>query len=164
MLANDRGFYVGRPGYPSDWEFPARRNLNCQVIAPTGSISRLAECSFGIEPHFDVAADGTYQSFVVGGQFTDHNPLAEDPCFTPSSVVSLKQHIDMQAAWQRHVDQAVSKTVNCPNSTTQVEVSAALDHAWEAGCKGVTLLREGARENVVIGATSGDCNGNACAI
>jgi ribonucleoside-diphosphate reductase alpha chain len=171
-LGVERGGYRGFVTYnqqvseqrPNPWDFPFRRNLNCQVIAPTGSISRLAECSFGIEPHFDVDENGKFMSFVVGGAFEDDQPYADHPCFTPASMVRLEQHIKMQAAWQENVDQAVSKTVNCPNSTTKQEVSDALILAWETGCKGVTLLREGSRENVVIGATSGDCNGAACAI
>lgn len=68
----------------------------------------------------------------------------------------------MQAAWQRYVDQAVSKTVNCAEDTTRQELSNALQYAWRSGCKGVTVLRAASRENVVIG--TGDCIGAACVI
>ncbi len=162
-LMLQRGQYTGWKE-EAEWNYPSRRNLNCQVIAPTGTISRLAECSFGIEPHFDTDLQGQYMSFVIGGAYTDFNPHYDKACFTPASMVDLKQHIETQAAWQQHIDQAVSKTVNCRNNTTQEQVSDAFIQAWESGCKGVTLLREGSRDSVVIGATEGDCNGAACAI
>lgn len=159
-LSWSRGFYDG-------WEkgMPERRNLNCQVIAPTGTISRLAECSFGIEPHFDVDANGNYESFIVGGQFTDHNPHYNSPYFKPASQVTLDEHLDTQAAFQRHVDQAVSKTINCPYETTQREVEEAYIKAWKLGLKGTTILREGSRKDVVIGkVTEGDCVGGVCPV
>lgn len=157
------GFYSGH-GAVEGWDYPDRRNLNTGVIAPTGSISRLAQCSFGIEPHFDVDSAGDYMSFVVGGAFKDHQPRYLRSAFTPSSRISLTNHLRMQAVWQEHMDQAVSKTVNCPFETTRDEVERAIIYAWKQGCKGTTILREGSRENVVIGATEGDCNGAACAI
>lgn len=159
-LGKERGYYAG-------WkdDMPERRNLNCQVIAPTGTISRLAGCSFGIEPHFDVNDDGEYLSFIVGGVFTDYNPFYLHESFRPASQVTLQQHIDTQAAFQRFVDQAVSKTVNCPHETSRQDVADAYIQAWLAGCKGTTVLREGAREDVVIGAAStGDCVGGVCAV
>lgn len=159
-LSWSRGFYDG-------WEkgMPERRNLNCQVIAPTGTISRLAECSFGIEPHFDVDANGNYESFIVGGQFLDHNPHYNSPYFKPASQVTLDEHLDTQAAFQRHVDQAVSKTINCPYETTQREVEEAYIKAWQLGLKGTTILREGSRKDVVIGkVTEGDCVGGVCPV
>lgn len=157
FLGHDRGYFDG-----FQLGQPRRRNLNCQVIAPTGTISRLAECSFGIEPHFDVNARGEYESFVVGGQFTDHQPRYQALDFTPASMVSLDQHVDTQAAWQRHIDQAVSKTINCPHETTPDEISDAMIRAWDKGCKGMTVLRDASRKDVVIG--TADCVGAACAI
>ncbi len=158
-LAHERGTYAGY-----EFGMPWRRNLNCQVIAPTGTISRLAECSFGIEPHFDVEPDGTYQSFIVGGQFTDYNKYHTYPAFTPASDVTVDEHLAIQAAFQRHTDQAVSKTINAPYETTVGEIAHAYIRAWETGCKGVTVLRQGSREETVIGVTSGDCVGAACSL
>lgn len=159
-LAEIKGLYYGfKPGMPD------RRNLNCQVIAPTGTISRLAECSFGIEPHFDVDDQGNYWSFIVGGQFLDHNPYYDNKAFTPASEVTLSEHIATQAAFQKYTDQAVSKTINCHNETTLKEVEQAYIEAWQTGCKGITILREGSREEVVIGAAQeGDCVGGVCAV
>lgn len=159
-LGIERGYYAGRQDH-----MPIRRNLNCQVIAPTGTISRLAECSFGIEPHFDVDETGHYDSFIVGGHFRDYNKYHDYPAFTPASKVTLEEHIKTQAAFQTYVDQAVSKTVNCPYETTQAEVEQALILAWRTGCKGTTILREGSREDVVIGvAKEGDCVGGVCPV
>lgn len=141
-------------GWYANRDLPYRRNLNCQVVAPTGTISRLAECSFGIEPHFDVDGYGYYQSFIVGGQFMDHIPYHTSPVFTPASKVTLNQHLTMQAAVQKHTDQAVSKTINCPHYTTHAEIKDAYLRAWALGLKGLTILREGSRENVVIGNTT----------
>lgn len=141
---------------------PFRRNLCCLVVAPTGTISRLAGCSFGIEPHPDVNEDGYYKSFVVGGQFDDHCPHHDSPFFVPTSDVTLEGHLRVQAAWQKHYDQAVSKTINCPFETTREEVADAIILAWKLGIKGTTFLRSGAREDVVLGAS--DCVGAACAL
>jgi ribonucleoside-diphosphate reductase alpha chain len=159
-LAEERGYYYG-------WSegMPKRRNLNVQVIAPTGTISRLAECSFGIEPHFDVDDRGVYLSFIVGGVFEDYNKYHDGPVFKPASQVTLEEHIKTQAAFQQYTDQAVSKTINCPNETTLKEVEQAYIDAWTTGCKGVTILREGSRDEVVIGAVQdGDCVGGVCPV
>ncbi len=158
-LAKERGTYDGRTP-----DMPWRRNLNVQVVAPTGTISRLAECSFGIEPHFDVDESGNYWSFVVGGQFLDHNPYHKNPAFTPASEVTVDQHLAIQAAVQKHVDQAVSKTVNAPFETTVDDIERLYVRAWETGCKGVTVLRQGSREESVIVAPQGDCVGAACSL
>lgn len=167
VLAEEYGPY---PGYhwrkeidpEFDWDMPLRRNLCCLVVAPTGTISRLAGCSFGIEPHPDVNADGYYKSFVVGGQFDDHCPHYDSPYFVPTSDVTLEGHLRVQAAWQKHYDQAVSKTINCPFETTREEVADAIILAWKLGIKGTTFLRSGSRDDVVLGAS--DCVGTACAL
>lgn len=167
-LALEHGVY---PGYydqntiaagPDGAPMPVRRNLCCLVVAPTGTISRLAGCSFGIEPHPDVNAAGYYKSFVVGGQFDDHCPHFDSPFFVPTSDVTLDQHLQVQAAWQEFYDQAVSKTINCPHETTREDVARAIIQAWKLGIKGTTFLRSGAREDVVLGAS--DCVGAACAL
>ena len=156
QLASARGAYDGYTAV-----MPWRRNLNCQVIAPTGTISRLAECSFGIEPHFDVDFDGNMESYVVGGKgldehgrmipFLDHQPFHNSEHFRPASQVPLNQHLAIQAAVQQYTDQAVSKTINCPHSTTHADIKRAYIDAWQSGLKGVTVLRAGSRENVVLG-------------
>jgi ribonucleoside-diphosphate reductase alpha chain len=160
-LAVERGAY---PAWYDDKSMPFRRNLNAQVIAPTGSIARIipnhygtSPVSFGIEPHFDVDTSGGFRSFVVGGMFEDHNPFHTAKWFTPASRVDMFQHVLIQAAFQRYVDQAVSKTVNLPHSATRQDVADVMRYAWSNNCKGITVLRSGSRDNVVI-----DCNGGSC--
>jgi ribonucleoside-diphosphate reductase alpha chain len=156
-LGEVRGVY---PGWTEG--MPYRRNLCCMVIAPTGSISRLAECSFGIEPHFDCSSEGLYDSFILGGRYTDFQPYHDHPMFTPASQVEPEQHVLTQAAWQKYTDQAVSKTVNLPAAATREDVARIYRMAWETGCKGITVLREGSREDVVIGTTDPNCKSGVC--
>ena len=172
-LARTLGLYDGYDGGTAH-----RRNLNCQVIAPTGTISRLAGCSFGIEPHFDTGHDGSYQSFIVGSVFEDFNQYHSSPVWTPASKVTLDQHLETQAAFQQYTDQAVSKTINCPEETTMLELKDAYVRAWQLGLKGTTILRENSRDNVVIKRTHDEpdaedvdtsgmsivCEGSQCAM
>jgi ribonucleoside-diphosphate reductase alpha chain len=150
-IGEEKGVY---PGW--DVGMPIRRNLNCQVIAPTGTISRLAGCSFGIEPPY--AAE--YDSFIVGGQFHERYPYADSPYFRTTGEIAPERHVLTQAAWQEFVDQAVSKTVNLPSATTHKQVEDIYVFAWESGCKGITVLREGSRDDVVIENT--DCKDGVC--
>lgn len=132
------------------------KNLCRTVIAPTGTISRLAGCSFGIEPIF--AREWT--SFILGGQYRERHPLAASPYFIAAKDVPPEEHVRVQAVFQTFVDQAVSKTVNLPHSATVQDVSDIYRYAWESGCKGVTVLRESSREDVVIQ----DCESGVCAL
>lgn len=135
---------------------PFRRNLCCQVIAPTGTISRLAGCSFGIEPNYARRS----VSYIVGGAFDELHPLANEPVFVEARDVTVEQHIKTLAAFQRYTDQAVSKTLNLPHEATMQDVADAYIMAWELGCKGTTVLREGSRDDVVLENTS--CADGVC--
>lgn len=150
VLGSKRGFY---PGW--DPGMPPRRNLMCQVIAPTGTISRLAGCSFGIEPNYASA----YDSFILGGVYREEHPLAEHEHFVEAHEVSPSQHLAVQAAFQEYTDQAVSKTLNLPSTTTVDEVEKIYLEAYTLGCKGVTVLRDKSRNDVVIdpSCTTGVC-------
>jgi ribonucleoside-diphosphate reductase alpha chain len=164
-LADQRGPYPGfnqRIEEQGGMTMPYRRNLCCLVVAPTGTISRLAGCSFGIEPHPDVNEHGYYKSFVVGGVFDDHCVHHSSEFFVPTSDVPIEGHLRVQAAWQEFYDQAVSKTINCPHETSKEDVARAIIQAWKLGIKGTTFLRAGARSDVVLGAS--DCVGAACSI
>lgn len=159
-LADEKGPY---PGYVEG--MPYRRNLCCMVGAPTGTTSRLLETDFAIEP--PMGREVT--SFIVDGQFTDRHPLADHPGFFTYHDVSIDDHINVQATWQRHIDQAVSKTLMLPHDATREDVEYAYIRAWKAGCKGVTLLREASREdNVLVSAApasiAGDCADGKCTI
>lgn len=68
--------------------------------------------------------------------------------FVTSHEIAPLDHVDMQAAWQEHIDTAVSKTINLAHDADQSVVSEAYLHAWHTGCKGITVYRDGCRNNV----------------
>ncbi len=141
------------------------RNATLTTIAPTGSISIIAGCSSGIEPVFDFE---TVQK-RADGEFKVLHPLYEEwlnsdnggklpEYFVTARDVSVDWHIAMQAAFQKHTHNAVSKTVNLPNSATKGDVEHVFMLAYDMGCKGVTVYRDGSRKEQVISSRS---NGGA---
>ena len=169
---------------------PPVRNSSVVTIAPTGTISRLAGCSSGIEPHFAVAwwsnvlwedHEGTSSRLLdapasvweaLGETLGDDNSVrqvlsqladnGEDTerilqenvldaaSFRTSMAISPEAHVRMQAAWQKHVTNSVSKTINLPNSATTEDVADAYRLAWETGCKAVTVYRDGSKSMQVL--------------
>jgi len=156
------------------------RNAIRTTIAPTGTISIIAGCSGGIEPIFAVAFErrvlGTVlrevhpdleplcrrEGFEIGGALLRQiirtgvvRPFSEMPplvrkLFVTSREVPPLQHLAIQAAFQRHTDNAVSKTLNLPAETTVEEVRAIYLKAFELGCKGVTVYRDTSRKSQVL--------------
>lgn len=131
---------------------------NCQVTveAPTGSLSLIAECSSGIEPVFAFAYDRqdslgsrAYQHPAIAAwtQASPGQPLPD--YFVDAAAVTPEQHILVQAAFQEHVDNAVSKTVNLPAGASEHDVEQAYGLAYEHGLKSVTVYVEGSREGVL---------------
>lgn len=163
------------------------RNATVTTIAPTGTISLIAGCSSGVEPLFAVAYEKhvmdneklveVHQEFVKVARANNfysesllekiaqtgslHN-LAEIPdeiarIFVTSHLISPEWHIRAQAAFQKHTDNAVSKTVNFPFEATKKDVETVFRLAHTLGCKGVTVYRDGSRDEQVlnIGANKG---------
>ena len=134
--------------FPEDLEShsPLRlRNACLTCIAPTGSISTIADCSSGIEPHYSleytqVMGDGTplLRRVAAADYWED---------FTPKTAheIEWRWHIAHQAAFQKYCDLAVSKTINMPQSASIEDVKGAYVLAWKEGCKGITVYREGSR-------------------
>lgn len=139
---------------------------NCYLLtnAPTGSTSLIAGVSSGIEPVFDFAMrrmDRTGESFIYHELFgawreefrsakgrypTD----AERPSyFVKAEEVSPEEHINMQAAAQAYVDSSISKTCNVPNNFTVDDVKRLYMYAYDKGCKGITVYRDGSRDAVL---------------
>jgi len=132
-----------------------RRNGLLTTVAPTGSISLIAGCSGGIEPIFSFK----YDKRCVGTKLTILHPLVEKYCednkcsfedlpnyFIEARNVSIESHINMQAAFQEFTHNSISKTINAPNSATQDDIDNAFKQAFNKGCKGITVYRDGSRE------------------
>ncbi|MFA5306016.1 MAG: adenosylcobalamin-dependent ribonucleoside-diphosphate reductase [Candidatus Babeliales bacterium] len=177
VLAISRGFYPAlnaKEGY---------RNATRTTIAPTGTISILANVSSGIEPVFSWA----YKRKDTLGEHIIINPLFEAALWdatmedqvlhdeviahvmekgTIQDVVGLCKefkalfksaldispltHVKMQAAFQKHTDNAVSKTINLKPNATKDDIKAVIIEAWKLGCKGLTIYRSGSRETEVL--------------
>jgi ribonucleoside-diphosphate reductase alpha chain len=156
-----------------------RRNATATVIAPTGTISILAGCSSGIEPVFalcqtrnqagmtmtdlsksfvEVAKREGLYSQQLADHISEHGSVQNYPglperwkgVFKIANEVDTDTHVKMQAAWQEHVEDGVSKTINLPKTATVEDVEAAYSLAWELGCKGITVYRDGCRPNQVL--------------
>ena len=133
----------------------ARRNGALTSIAPTGTLSVLADCSSGCEPHFA----SNYTKACLEGETLNMIPLvfrkwlelkeknAFPDFFVTADDITIDEHIAIQAVFQNNgVDAGVSKTINAPYHTSKKEVSQAFFSAWESGCKGITFYRQGSRD------------------
>ena len=160
-------------------KYPAMRNATCMTIAPTGTISIIAGCSSGIEPVFALAfirhvMDGkqlieineTFKRELISRDFYSHEliqqisqtghiqhsslPANLKKIYVTSFDISAQWHVRMQAAFQRHVDNAVSKTVNIPKQSTLEDVKNIYLLAWKMKCKGITVYRYGSKTEQVL--------------
>ncbi len=156
------------------------RNATTTTIAPTGTLSIIASCSSGIEPLFAVSfvrnvLEGTklyevnpvfekiakergfwskelIEQIAAHGTLQDIDEVPDDikKVFTTAHDISPLDHIRMQAAFQKHIDNAVSKTVNFSHDATVKEVEDVYMMAYGLGCKGVTVYRDGSRDEQVL--------------
>ena len=183
-MAGERGAFPNWERSIYKHERP-RRNATCTTVAPTGSISILADCSSGIEPIFALAfqhrvkqPDGSYrvldfvnpffQRALEASDIADKqgvldyakthgalhgHPAAEHPALRPyvtAHEIAPDWHIRMQAAFQKGVDNSISKTINLPNSATLDDVRDAYRLAWDLGCLGITIFRDGSKSEQVL--------------
>lgn len=100
-----------------------------------------------------VAEEGSIQSI-------EEIPADIRRVFVTSMDISAEDHIRMQAAFQRHIDNSISKTVNFPNSATKEDVMKGYLMAWESGCKGCTVYRDGSREIQILSVKGKDAKKN----
>jgi ribonucleoside-diphosphate reductase alpha chain len=135
---------VVRGLYPNCSTLPGRRNATVTTIAPTGTLSIIAGCSSGIEPIF--AASFT-KNVMDDAQLGEKNT---SEFLRTAHDVSPEYHVRMQDAFQMYTDNAVSKTVNLPHDATREDVKRVFDLAYALDCKGVTVYRDGSRDNQVL--------------
>lgn len=180
-LAEERGSFPNFEGSIYDTpEGGPIRNATVTTIAPTGTLSIIANCSSGVEPLFavsyvrtvmdndrlievnpifeEIAVKRGFYSQELMSLIADHgsvhgiDEVPEDVqrAFVTAHDIEPEWHIRMQAAFQTHTDNAVSKTVNFGNDATAEDVRHVYDLAWELGVKGVTIYRDGSKENQVL--------------
>lgn len=135
------------------------RNATLLSIAPTGSISTMLGGSGGIEPEFQLSyirkTDNLKESYQIDSQvvkdYKKVHPNKELPaCFVVSSDIDWIDRIDTQAIIQKHIDTAISSTINLPNSTTLEEIEQLYLYAWKKGLKGVTIYRDGCKRSGIL--------------
>ncbi|MDY0251176.1 MAG: vitamin B12-dependent ribonucleotide reductase [Pseudomonas sp.] len=156
------------------------RNATVTTIAPTGTLSIICNCSSGIEPVFalsyirtimdgesflevnpiflKVAKEQGFYSEELMKKIAEKGTIqgmTEIPenvrkVFVTSHDITPAWHVEMQAAFQKHTDNAVSKTVNLPTDATERDVAEIYTLAFDLGCKGVTVYRDGSKANQVL--------------
>ncbi|MBI5587469.1 MAG: adenosylcobalamin-dependent ribonucleoside-diphosphate reductase [Deltaproteobacteria bacterium] len=171
---NIKGSVFDRPGVP-----PVR-NATTTTVAPTGTLSIIAGCSSGIEPFYSLSytrqvlnglnipelnplvsevavEEGFFSPDLIeyiknGGEIKDRPDVPDKAkeIFTTAFDIGTEEHIRMQAAFQKHTDNAVSKTINLPPGATKEDVKKAYLLAYKSGCKGVTVYRSGTRAEQVL--------------
>jgi ribonucleoside-diphosphate reductase alpha chain len=178
LLGEERGsFPLFEESKLQSWK--AMRNATVTTIAPTGTISIIAGTSSGIEPLFALAfvrrvlegsrllevsplfedaaeARGIYSPEMKAelarkGTAADISGVPQDlkDLFVTALDIPPEQHVRIQAAFQKYTDNAVSKTVNLPESATVSDVLRVYRLAYDLGCKGVTVFRYGSRSQVL---------------
>jgi ribonucleoside-diphosphate reductase alpha chain len=201
-LAEERGVFPNFDGSRAEARGRRLRNATLTSIAPTGTLSILADCSGGIEPYFALA----FTRHVLDGErLPEVNPRFEAALrrseawsadlfaevrktgsvrqlesvpeairrlFPTAMDVAPEAHLAIQEAFQRHVDNAVSKTINLPATATAADIRAIYTSAWQRGLKGVTVFREGSKgvavlvrgaDGVEVAADeAGDCGAETC--
>ena len=116
-----------------------------RIIAPTGSLSILADCSSGIEPIFDT----TFTRSLTIGRIEEVRDLYKSEHVRTAHDVSPEWHVRILSEWQKWVDGGVSKTVNLPHDASIDDVKLVYTQAWLTGCKGITVYRDGSRNQVL---------------
>jgi ribonucleoside-diphosphate reductase alpha chain len=159
---------------------PKLRNAARTTIAPTGTLSIIAACSSGIEPLFALSYVRTilegesllevnpyFEQVARKEGFYDENLMKElakrgsargmdkvpewvQQIFASAHDITPEWHVRTQAAFQKHTDNAVSKTVNFPHDATREDVARVFRLAYELGCKGITIYRDGSKESQVL--------------
>jgi ribonucleoside-diphosphate reductase alpha chain len=178
-LGKERGSFIHFEESTWKKKYPTMRNATCMTIAPTGTLSIIAGCSSGIEPVFALAfirrvmegkrlpeINETFKrELLKRGLYTEaliHTisrtgsikgirlPAELKKIFVTALDIPPEIHVRMQATFQRHVDNAVSKTVNLPKNSNMQDVRKIYLLAWKLKCKGITIYRYGSKPEQVL--------------
>lgn len=178
-LAKKRGSFPNFPKSIYKKKLPCLRNATCTTIAPTGSISIIANCSSGIEPLFALAyvreimekkkfveinhdflieiikknlySDSLIKKIASSGSIQKTSlPRKIKKIYVTALDIKPEWHVKMQAAFQKYTDNAVSKTVNLSKNTTINEIKKIFMLAWRLKCKGITVYRYGSKPEQVL--------------
>jgi ribonucleoside-diphosphate reductase alpha chain len=179
-LAAERGVFPNFKGSRLESAGQRLRNATITTIAPTGTISIIADCSPGIEPLYGISfirtvmddtrllslqpafirhakRAGIYSKELIRrvAERESIRDLTDIPepirqLFVTSHDISPEHHVRMQAAFQKYSDSGVSKTINLPPTATKQDVASAFRLAYQLGCKGITVFRSGSREKQVM--------------
>ncbi len=179
-LALERGNFPNYPGSLWDKEGRPMRNATVTTIAPTGTISIIAGCSSGIEPLFAITyvrnvIEGTrmveinsvFRKVAEEKSFYSNELMLEIArsgtvkymetipeevrrVFVTAFDIEPRWHVEMQAAFQKYCDNAVSKTINFPSEASIDDIDSAYRMAYRLGCKGITAYRYGSKKEQVL--------------
>jgi len=158
---------------PADMKDAAKeyglRNVAISTVAPSGTLSVIAQCSSGVEPIFaleysrSVEMGGEKRKFNVFHQglarwfaaYEDDEDINEDLSNLPyywvvSHEIDYMARVKLQGVMQKHIDASISSTINLPEDVGVKVVEQIYKAAWKEGLKGVTVYRENAREGVLV--------------
>jgi ribonucleoside-diphosphate reductase alpha chain len=148
-LAEEKGYYP----LVEDMD-TFRRNYTLTCVAPTGTISRIAGVSSGIEPVFawqthhklvDLEYDEVHWAYEDFRSNPNNDALMLSEYMKTAMEIDPEWHVKHQSAWQKYIDNSVSKTINLSNSATVEDVKEIYQYAYDSDCKGITIYRDGCR-------------------
>lgn len=193
-IAKKRGTFPNYKGSVPEKMGKKLRNATLTTIAPTGTLSMIATCSSGVEPLFAVAytktvmdntklpevnkyflqvarekgfyTDSLMMKIGETGNVSHQDGIPEEvkKVFVTSHDIAPEWHIKTQAAFQKYTDNAVSKTVNFKNDATKDDVREVYMLAYDLDCKGVTIYRDGSRDEQVLTVSTVDKSKNKVAV
>jgi ribonucleoside-diphosphate reductase alpha chain len=142
-----------------------------RIIAPTGSLSILADCSSGIEPVYDVA----FERSLTIGKIEETRDLYKSQYVRTAHQVSPEWHVKVVAQFQKWIDGGASKTVNMPYTSSVDDIKNIYKMAWKEQVKGITVYRDGSRNQVLTStshtnkfempkAFAGKCSDETCTL
>ena len=179
-LANERGVFPNYEGSIYEKKGILVRNATTTTIAPTGTLSIIANCSSGIEPLYGITytrkilddvelkilnpnfeeiakrkgfhSKKLIDTIIAFGSIQERTDVPDDVkrLFITAHDITPEDHIRIQAAFQKYTDNAVSKTVNFHEDAQKADIEKAFLLAYKLGCKGVTIYRSGSRERQVL--------------